>query len=284
MSRPILIIGANGMLGLAILHEFSNTDKEVIAWDRGDVDVSELDFSEKIKDINPEIIINTVGYNAVDKAEIDNYEKSLAFKINREAPRLMAEIAKELDSIFVTYSTDFVFAGDKKSGIYKEDDTPRPLNQYGLSKFEGEKKVIDVGGKFYIIRPSRIFGKRGNSSLSKKSFVDIMLKKKDDQDVKVVKNEFGSPTYAPDLALFTCMLIDKQYPFGIYHGSNTGICNHYEWAKEIFRLVQSKIVLIPISSAQFNNPAIRPEKIELLNTKTPLQRSWQEALKEFLNS
>ncbi|MFH2018579.1 MAG: sugar nucleotide-binding protein, partial [bacterium] len=176
---------------------------------------------------------------------------------------------------------DYVFKGDRPEG-YKEDDAPNPISEYGKSKWEGEKNMQSVGGKYYIIRPSRIFGRAGASVSSKKSFVDIMLGKIDEKEIKVVNEEKGSPTYAFDLARFTRTLIESNKPYGIYHGANSGACNWHEWAQEIFAQKGRGPKIIPVKSSEFPHPALRPMFSELINTKMPKQRSWQEALKEYL--
>jgi len=303
MSKKVLILGAKGTLGQALRKEFSAANfvsfppaspelqrgerkresiYSVLAWDREDGDITALDFLEKIKAAAPEIIINATGYNAVDKAETDSAEKEICFRVNAEAPGRLAIVAKEINAAFVNYSTDFVFDGKKKGG-YTENDAPNPLSEYGKSKLAGEQNVAAAGGKFYIIRTSRLYGSLGGSvspalGRGKKSFVEIMIEKVDLPEVKVVTDERGSPTFAPDLAAFTCALIENNSPSGIYHGANAGACSWFEWAEEIFRLLGRSPKLIPISSVEFNNRVKRPPDSELLNTKTEPVRPWAEAL------
>lgn len=283
MKGKVVIFGAKGTLGQELVREFFENDYEVISYDKEDFDIT--DSSElvgKIMNTKPDIIINASGYNAVDLVEKDEHERERAYAINAETPKMMAETAKKIEAIFVNYSTDFVFDG-KKGSEYTEEDAPSPLSEYGKSKFLGEKNVINAGGKFYIIRPSRIFGRLGKSG-GKKSFVEIMLAKKDLPEIKVVSDEAGSPTFAPDLAKFTRELIEDSEPYGIYHGTNAGSCSWYEWAKEIFNLANAEPVLIAISSTEFGNPAKRPQNSSLINTKTKSLRHWREALKECLKN
>lgn len=282
MSQTILILGAKGTLGQELARVFSAAGYLVTAWDREDVDITTSAAKEKIITLNPRIIINATGYNAVDKAESEPEAKNLAFLLNATAPKMLAETAKEIDAVFVNYSTDFVFKGDRPEG-YLETDTPNPISVYGQSKAEGEKLVSAVGGKYYIIRLSRLFGKPGASELSKKSFVDIMKDKQSLETVDVVNEESGSPTYAPDLAHFTLSLIQDLPSFGIYHGANSGQCNWYEWALEIFKLLKAPIQVNSISGMAMSRPAKRPQYSALVNTKRPPQRSWSEALREYLS-
>lgn len=279
-KQKILILGAGGTLGGALKNEFCKNSHEVLAWDRKDGDITSPDFSVKIKTVKPDVIINATGYNNVDKAEKE--ERELAYKINAEAVGALANVVKEIGAVFVNYSTGYVFDGEKESG-YTEDDVPNPVSEYGKSKYEGEKLVQSVGGKYYIIRLSRLFGKRGTSSNSKPSFVDIMLSKKSEQEIRVVDEEISSLIYAPDLAKFTRALLEDQKPYGIYHGVNTSACTWFEWAKEFFSLVGRGPKLIPVPASEFSRPAPRPRFCILLNTKMPALRIWQEALREYLN-
>lgn len=281
MKGKVVIFGARGTLGQELVREFFENDYDVISLDKEDFDITDSnELTNKIIDLKPLIIINASGYNAVDLAEKDEDEKKLAYAINAEAPKIMAETAKKIDSIFVNYSTDFVFDGGK-GREYTEEDAPNPLSEYGKSKFLGEINIQNAGGKFYIIRPSRIFGRLGKSG-GKKSFVEIMLEKKDLPEIKVVNDETGSPTYAPDLAKFTRELIEDNEPYGIYHGVNEGSCSWYEWAEEIFKLIDVKQTLVAISSKEYNNPARRPKNSSLISTKIKSLRHWKEALKDCL--
>lgn len=281
MKGKVVIFGAKGTLGQELVREFFENDYNVISYDKDELDLTNFEsIKAKISILKPNIIINATGYNAVDLAETDENEKNLAYLINAEAPKIMAEVAGQLEAIFVNYSTDFVF-DEGKGGAYAEEDTPNPLSEYGNSKFLGEKNVQNVGGKFYIIRPSRIFGRLGKHG-EKKSFVEIMLAKKDLPEIKIVNDERGSPTFAPDLTKFTRLLIENEYPFGIYHGVNQGDCSWYEWAEEIFKLIGASPTLVAISSKEYNNPARRPKNSSLISTKIKPLRHWKEALNECL--
>lgn len=277
--QKTLILGSRGTLGQALVLEFKKAGCDVFAWDRKDGDITSSDFLIKIKTAKPDVIINATGYNAVDNAEKE--EKKLAYKVNSEVAGNLAEIAKEIGAVFVNYSTGYVFDGEKESG-YTEDDVPNPVSEYGKSKYEGEKAVQTVGGKYYIIRLSRLFGARGTSKNSKSSFVDIMLSKKSEQEIKVVNEEISSLIYAPDLAKFTHALLEDKKPYGVYHGVNSGACSWFGWAKKIFYLLGRGPKLIPVSANEFPRSAPRPRFCILLNTKMPELRGWREALREYL--
>lgn len=283
MQKKVLILGSQGTLGQALVNEFSASGYDVTGWDKGDADVTSVQIAEQITALHPEIIINATAYNAVDKAESEGAEKELAFTLNADVPGKLAAIAKMTDAVFVHYSTDNVFKGDKVEG-FTETDIPDPVNVYGQTKYDGEKNVAKSGDKYYIIRLSRLFGIKGISPASKKSFVEIMLEKLSEPELTVMNVEKASLTYAPDLAKLTLQLIESGLPWGIYHGANEGECTWYEWAQEIFRLKGIGPKLSPATQPPVPRPAARPQFSRLLNTKLPLQRSWQEALKEFLGS
>lgn len=274
------------MLGQELVGEFSSHKYEVVDWDKEELDITDyIVTAAKISDLHPDIVINAVAHNAVDKIEEDESVFELAKKINGEAVGNLAGICKELNSILVHYSSDYVFKGDKREG-YKEDDQVDPVNKYGQTKVIAEKQILDIGGKFYIIRLSKLFGKPAASAGAKKSFVDTMIwlaTEGGKNHLDIVDEENGCITYAPDLAKFTRVIIEGSRSFGIYHGSNSGVCSWYEWAKEIFKIKKINIDITPVSGDKFPRPAKRPMYSELLNTKLPLQRNWREALNEYLN-
>ena len=282
-GNKVLILGAKGMLGQALLKEFS-ASYEVVAWDREDVDITEKDIlRDKISAMRPDIIINTVAHNGVDKIETDNAEFSAAQKINGEAVKNLAAIANDLDAIIIHYSTDYVFDGKKETG-YTEADAPNPISRYGQTKFQGEKNLLETSRKFYLIRLSKLFSNVSAGPTSKKSFVETMLGlyQTGKKELELVDEELSSPTYAPDLAKFTRGLLENRKPWWIYHGANFGAGTWYELGKTIFEIKKFDVCIVPVSSSKYPRPALRPQTSILLNTKMPQQRSWQAALKEAL--
>lgn len=281
--NKVLILGAGGTLGGALVREFS-LDYKVLSWDKEQADVTDfVGLESKIIQEKPDLIINAVAYNAVHPVEDDKNEQTKALLLNAEVPGKLAAIAKKLGAVFVHYSTDYVFDGASKSG-YSEADLPQPINFYGHSKYLGEKSVSEVGGSYYLIRLSRLFGEKGTSAASKKSFVDIMFDKINEPVIKAVNEELSSPTYAPDVALFTRSLIEENKPVGIYHGANSGACTWYEFALEIFKILGKKVNLVPVKASEFPRKAALPRFSVLLSSKMPKQRSWQEALSNFLKN
>lgn len=282
--KKVLVIGSKGMLGQELVRVFSD-GYEVVGWDLENIDITKKEEAQKkIKDLAPDIIINSAAYNAVDKAqEAGEFEK--AKLLNSLAPGYLAEATKELGAIFIQYSTDYVFDGQKKDG-YKEDDSPSPISKYGESKLLGEKEVQKIGGKFYLIRLQKLFGRPGQNASAKKSFFETMLSLAETRkELQVVDEELSNFTYAPDLAEQTKYLIEKDLEPGIYHIANEGApATWYGAAKILFDLAQKNLNLIPVSSLQFPRPAKRPQFSVLINTKLPKLRPWPEALKEFLKN
>lgn len=277
-NMKILILGANGMLGQELIKVFKGDN--VVAWDREDLDITNWDLvNKKIKELGPEIVINAAAYNAVDKAE---EEKEIAFAINADAVKYIAQTAMEIGAIFIHFGTDYIFAGVDKNG-YAEDAIPNPQSVYAQSKELGERYLQENCDKYYLIRLSKLFGKIGLGTNVKKSFVDVILKvASEKKEIEVVDEEYSSPTYAPDLAQFTKNLILNKASFGIYHGANSGAGTWFELAKTALNLRKISCTLIPVASTRFPRPALRPQYSVLLNTKMPQQRPWQDALKEYL--
>lgn len=276
----VLILGAKGMLGTELVKVYNDT--QVLAWDRDECDITNADqVRSKILEAKPDLVINCAAYNNVDAAEGEG--KELAYLLNRDAPRFIAEVAKELDVPFVQYTSDYVFDGAKSDG-YVETDEPNPISEYAKSKAEGEARVLGSGAKVYVIRPSRIFGQMGTGEGVKESFVDLILRMADEgrDEFDMVDEEMASPTYAPDLARRTREIVENHPP-GIYHGTNEGACTWFGFAEEIFkRAGRDDVRLNPVPTSFYPRPAARPPCSWLKNTKLPPARTWQAALAEYM--
>jgi len=282
----ILILGGRGNLG-SQLTKILSVEYEVAAWDRDDVDA--LDFKrlrQKIKELAPELIINCVAYNAVDKCE-DKTEYELAYNLNAELPGKLADIALETNAILIHYSTDYVFNGTEIKKEFEESDVPNPINKYGESKFAGEREIVRRGQdglRYYLIRTSKLFGPLGASPQAKPSFFDIMSGLSQTKtEITVVNEELSCFTYTVDLAEATKRLWELEVPFGIYHLVNEGACTWYEAAEELFRLKKIKVGLRPVRSENLLRAARRPKFSALKNTKIRKMRPWKAALKEYLD-
>jgi dTDP-4-dehydrorhamnose reductase len=281
-----IIIGAKGMLGQELKKIFQ--DWNPICWDQAEIDIADRENVEKkISETKPDLIINAAAYTNVDGAEAN---RDLAMKVNGYGVGNLAEACKKVNAILIHYSTDYIFDG-KKQGGYQEDDQPKnPINAYGESKLLGEKLLQKNTDKYYLIRTSWLFGKSG------KNFVETMLTlAQKNEIIKVVNDQRGKPTFALDLAKKTRNLVEEKFPFGVYHISNEGSCTWYEFAKEIFKIVQNQkarsrnfacenIKVIPVESKEFPTSAKRPAWSILINTKLPPARPWQEAIREYLKN
>jgi dTDP-4-dehydrorhamnose reductase len=277
--QRVLILGSKGTLGGQLCKLYP----QAIGWDREDVDVTDFaSLRSKLEALGflPEAIINCVAFNDVDGAE-DRPE--LAYALNADFVGALAGLTKGLAIPLVHFSTNYVFDG--KQGEYTETDAPAPLSIYAKSKWRGEQLIARNGGEWYVLRTAVIFGPQGESDLSKKSFVDLMLDLSAKRDtLQVVSDEINSVTYAADLAAQTLHVLAARPGSGIYHAANSGQASWFDFAAEIFRLTGKRIRLVPVSSTHFARKAVRPARAVLLNTKLPVMRDWKSALAEFLHT
>ncbi|MCU0846294.1 MAG: dTDP-4-dehydrorhamnose reductase [Spirochaetes bacterium] len=280
----IWLIGNRGMLGTDIENGLIDNYIDFIATDK-EIDIADDDALRKyIKDYYIDWIINCSAYTAVDKAED---ERDLAFKVNAEGVLNIARIAKEKNASLIHISTDYVFSGEK-DGEYKEKDAAGPKSVYGLSKLQGEKNVMDMLDRYYIFRVSWLFGVHGNN------FVYTMLRLfKERDELKVVSDQYGSPTYSRDLAdLIISIVKNNVKNFGLYHFTNEGRTNWHEFAAAIYsrakknRLTEREVAILPITTAEYPTRAERPKNSYLSKDKVKKKlgikiRSWQDALDDF---
>jgi dTDP-4-dehydrorhamnose reductase len=277
--RRVLILGSKGTLGGQLLKLYP----EAIGWDREDLDL--LDYAwlrAKIGSLGftPDAIVNCAAFNDVDGAED---RPAAAFALNADFVGELAGCAKGLGVPLVHYSTNYVFDGVQ--GEYAEGDPPAPLSVYGRSKLRGEQMAAASGAWCYVVRTAVIFGPKGASDLSKRSFVDIMLDLSSKRDpLQVVSDEINSLTYAPDLAAGTRSLLGALPQPGIYHLVNSGGASWFDFAREIFRIAGKNATVLPVPSSHFPRKAARPPRAILLNTKLPPLRPWEAALAEFLGA
>ena len=277
-DRKIVILGAKGMLG----QELAQTFKEFkpLLWDLEQINITKKDeVFEKVTKEKPDVVINSAAYNDVDGAE---EKEDIANAVNGYGPGNIARAVQSYGGILVHYSTDYVFKGDNQEG-YKEDDIPDPQSAYARSKLLGEQEVQSNSDKHYIIRLSRLFGKPASAEGAKRSFIDLMLELASEKsEINIVDEEVSCPTYAPDLAQRTKEIVDQKKQFGIYHAASNGACTWFEFAREAFTIKSINVTMNPVPTSFYPRPAARPPFSELLNTKLPSMRSWEEALKEYL--
>ncbi len=282
---PILILGGQGNLGTQLTKIFSQ-DYRVISWDKEDIDV--LDFEllkDKILELSPRLIINTVAFNAVDLCE-EKESFSLALRLNSELPGVLADLALKIGAVLVHYSTDYVFNGTEDKQFFLESETPNPINKYGESKFLGEielKKREKRGLNYYLIRTSKLFGPPGQSLGAKPNFFEIMsFLASENKDLTVVNEELSCFTYTPDLAAATKRLWELKVPFGDYHLVNENPCTWYEALLEFFNNQKIKVNIRAVRSEDLLRAARRPKFSVLKNSKLKKLRPFNQALLDYL--
>jgi len=275
----VAIIGAKGQLGSDLVKVFG---EEAIPLTHKDLDVTDFESLKILKELGPDVIINTAAYHKTDECE-ENPEKT--FLVNSVGARNVALISKEIDAINVYISTDYVFSGTKGEP-YTEEDVPNPINVYGVSKYAGELLIKYITDKHYIIRVSSLFGVAGASGKGG-NFVETMIRlAKAGREINVVNDMAMSPTYTRDAAFAIKEILEKGLPYGIYHVTNDGFCTWYKFAKAIFEITDIEANLNPITSDKFPTKAKRPKfsalSIEKLKSFGINMRPWKEALKDYL--
>lgn len=280
----ILILGSQGGLGTQLVKVFSQ--EELLTWDKSEADFLNLpDLLVKLDIAKPEIVINAVAYNAVDKCETEASELDIALKLNFELPKTLAQWCAANQTTLIHYSTDYVFSGSEEKKEFFEDDVTNPISEYGRSKSLGEQAILNQKSlKYYLIRLSKLFGPKGDSPYTKASFFDLMLNlAQTNSELKVVSEELSCFTYSPDLAKATSNLLEQKYDYGIYHLVNSGSCTWYEAMLKLKEITGINSVITPILGTDLSRAAKRPKFSVLKNTKFPELRNYQEALSEYLS-
>ncbi len=274
----IFVTGVRGQLGHDVVEELTRRGIPAIGVDIEEMDVTDGECVERvIREAAPDAVIHCAAYTAVDAAE-ENEE--LCRRINAEGPRNIAAVCKKLDIKMLYISTDYVFSGEGERPWEPEDER-RPQSVYGQTKYEGELAVQELLDKYFIVRIAWVFGING------KNFVKTMLKLSENHDtIRVVNDQFGSPTYTYDLArLLVDMVLTEKY--GVYHATNEGICSWYDFACAIFKEAGVSVNVVPVSTAEYGAKAKRPansrmnkDKLTQMGfEKLPL---WQDALKRYV--
>lgn len=280
----ILVTGGNGQLGSEWVYFLNKQAVEFIALPSSDFDLTDHpDARRVLGNLKPDLIINCAAYTKVDQAE---EEREKAFAVNADGVKNLADYCAEKNIKIIHYSTDYVFPGDLKdreqflSG-YPENHPTNPINVYGESKRQGELYLENSGCDFLLIRVSWLCGRFGNN------FVKTMLKLGEERDeLKVVSDQFGSPTFAHNVVENTWKLIQEKES-GIFHLSSTGETTWYEFAKEIFSQQGIEVVVKAVDSSEFPTKAKRPafsllSTQEIANIPGVLLINWKEGLKTML--
>lgn len=280
----ILITGANGMLAREVREKFAKGN-DITATDVSELDITnEKAVMDYITNLKPDYIINCAAFTAVDKAE-DCYE--LADKINGNGPTNLAKAAKVNGSKLVHISTDYVFGGDLEiSKDYKEDDEKNPVTVYGKTKLHGEQGIEQNMEEYYIFRTAWLYGIGGNN------FVKTMTNLGTSRDeINVVSDQHGSPTYAKDLTEIIYQAIEKKIPYGVYNATNQGYTTWYDFTKEILKEQGIECKVNPVTTEEYIQmmkvtQAKRPFNSQMSKDKLIQQGidvpDWKDGLKRYL--
>lgn len=276
----IIVTGSKGQLGSDVMLELNKRGIEAIGADLPELDITDAAAVENfISASNADGVIHCAAYTNVDTAESEN---DLCLKINTLGSFNLAKACEKHGLKLLYTSTDYVFSGEGNEPF--ETDSPKvPCNFYGKSKLEGENAVIENCKKHFIVRISWVFGENG------KNFVKTMLRlSKERDEITVVNDQIGSPTYTKDLSILLCDMI-KSEKYGIYHATNEGYCSWAEFAAKIMEISDANAKIIPISSAEYKSVAKRPENSRLSKKSLDINGfnrlpHWQDALERFLNN
>lgn len=274
----VLVTGVKGQLGYDVVKELEKRGMEAVGVDIDEMDITDAASVNKvIKEANPDAVIHCAAYTAVDAAE-ENEE--LCRRVNAEGPRNIAGVCKELDIKMIQISTDYVFNGQGEK-FWEPDDKAEPASVYGQTKYEGELAVRSILEKYFIVRIAWVFGING------KNFVKTMLNLSKSHDtLRVVNDQYGSPTYTYDLArLLVDMVLTEKY--GIYHATNEGTCSWYDFACAIFEEAGIKMNVIPVTTEEYGAKAKRPANSRMSKeklTEKGFERlpKWQDALNRYV--
>jgi len=274
----VAVIGANGQLGSDIMTVFGNS---AVPYTHSEIDVTDYDSLKLIKEVDA--IINTAAFHKVDGCENDPLK---ALNVNSLGARNVARWSREIGATAIYIGTDYVFDG-KKTMPYTEEDVPNPINSYGISKLAGELYTRSINEKHYIFRVSSLFGIAGASGKGS-NFVETMIRKAGSGErIQVVDDIIMTPTHAQDAAETIRAVLQagaEKVPYGTYHASNSGQCSWYEFARDIFGMLNVNADLARISSEP--QPTIRRPAFSALASSLPEHgikiRHWKEALKDYL--
>lgn len=288
----VLVTGVKGQLGYDVVNELEKQNIEAVGVDIEEMDITDSASVNKfIKEVNPDAVIHCAAWTAVDAAEDENKKEKVKL-VNVDGTQNIANVCKELDIKMMYISTDYVFNGEGTEPWQPDCKDYAPQNVYGQTKLDGELAVANTLDKYFIVRIAWVFGKNGNN------FIKTMLKVgKNHNQLKVVSDQIGTPTYTFDLAkLLVSMIVTDKY--GYYHATNEGgYISWWDFTKEIFkqatelgydRYSEENITVTPVTTAEYGvSKAKRPFNSRLDKSKlvangfTPLP-TWQDAVSRYL--
>ena len=274
----ILVTGYNGQLGYDVIKVLESRGIPCRGVDIADFDLTDENaVSRYIREFAPSAVIHCAAYTAVDKSEEN---KDICYAVNVTGTENVARVCREINAKMMYISTDYVFDGEGDQAF--ETDRPKaPKGEYGLTKSLGEDKVTGLLSQYFIIRTSWVFGMNGGN------FVKTMIRLgKEREEINVVSDQIGSPTYTADLALLMCdMIVTGKY--GVYHATNEGYCSWYEFTCAIMKEAGLPARINPVTSEEYPSKAVRPKNSRL--SKSSLDHAgfhrlptWQDALKRYI--
>lgn len=274
----VLVTGVTGQLGHDVKKCLDGRGIPCIGAGRAEFDLVDARAAERfIGELRPNAVIHCAAYTDVNRAES---ERVLCRAVNVEGTKNIARACRAVGAKMMLISTEYVFPGEG-DGFYETDAATRPLNVYGESKRDAELALMECTGRYFIVRISCAFGANG------KNFVRTMLEfGREREEIRVVDDQVGSPTYTKDLAELLCdMIVTEKY--GIYHASNEGTCSFAQLAREVMRQAGLPAVIVPIPSEEYPSPVVRPKNSRL--SKAALDRAgfsrlpeWKDALGRYL--
>ena len=275
--KKILVTGCNGQLGREIQKEYENDGAMLICTDVGDLDISDNEqVMRYVRDLQPDVIMNCAAYTAVDACE---NEWDLAYRINAIGPRNLAIAARETGAKLMHISTEYVFEGNAHEP-YTEFDEVHPVSAYGKTKLEGERFVQQFAERYFILRTAWLYGEGNN-------FAKTMLRLAESHDeVRVVCDQFGSPTSAAELAKVMHRL-EPTENYGLFHATCEGSCSWADFAEEIFRLAGKTTKVTRVTTEEYGSTTKRPAYSVLDNymlrlTTDARMADWKDALRAYL--
>ena len=277
----ILILGANGQVGSALV-KILKDDYQIKTTTRKNLDCEKSDEIIKyFKKKHFDLIINTVAYTKVDQAE---EETKRAYQLNTLLPKMLAQIANKMNAALIHYSTDYVFDGQSSKNYY-EQSNPKPLNVYGKTKLQGDLAIMQEKVKGYILRVSWVYGNKDHSFLNK---IQNQINKK--KQLRVVNDQFGTPTSATFIAKITKKLIDRKNfnHIKVYNLSPKGKCSWFDFTKEYIHQKKITHPLTTINTYAILQKAKRPQSVKLNSSKLEKSlkmkfKDWKEVLKTYLD-
>lgn len=274
----VLVTGAAGQLGFDVMRVLQARGIVCKGAVHEELPLTERDVVMRcITDFQPDVVVHCAAYTAVDRAE---EEPALCGAVNAEGTRFVAEACAAVDAALIYISTDYVFGGEG-TDFYVPDAPKAPQNVYGCTKLAGERAVQELLTKYFIVRISWVFGIHG------KNFVRTMLHLAESHEtLRVVADQYGSPTYTRDLAILLADMAQSQQ-YGVYHATNEGVCSWAELAAEIFRQAGRSVKVVPVSSADYPAKAKRPHNSRLSKENLAMAGfsrlpSWQNAIGRYL--